>query len=136
MRLVHRSPAPAATRSGPRPRLALAIGIGVLTAVLLTIVLSVDLLPRVYDVKEGDVAAVAIKAPRKITYVSQVRTRQARDAAATQVPPVIELNRDVISQSTRGLADLIQAINVVRADRTRPALDDRTRAIAGLITPS
>src|SRR5207302_2815434 len=99
-------------------------------------VLSVDLLPRVYDVKEGDVAPVAIKAPRKISFVSQIRTRQARDAAAAQVPPVIELSRDVISQQTRGLADLIQAINVVRGDRTRPALDDRTRAIAGLITPS
>jgi len=115
---------------------ALAVVVGVVTALLLTFVLSVDLLPRVYDVKEGDVAPVAIKAPRKISFVSQIRTRQARDAAAAQVPPVIELSRDVISQQTRGLADLIQAINVVRGDRTRPALDDRTRAIAGLITPS
>jgi putative nucleotidyltransferase with HDIG domain len=136
MRLVHRSPAPAATRSGPRPRLALAIGIGILTAILLTIVLSVDLLPRVYDVKEGDVAAVAIKAPRKITYVSQVRTRQARDAAAAQVPAVIELNRDVISQQTRALADLIQAINVVRADTTRPTPAAREQALAQLTSPA
>ncbi|MBV9600390.1 MAG: HDIG domain-containing protein [Chloroflexi bacterium] len=106
-----------------------------LTAVLLTVVLSVDLLPRVYDVKEGDVAAVAIKAPRAITYISQIRTRQARDAAAAQVPPVIELNRDVIAQQTRGLADLIQAINVVRGDTTRPDLNTRQQAIAQLVTP-
>src|SRR5437868_4303235 len=102
MRLVHRTASPAATRAGHRQRVLLAAGIGVLTAVLLTVILTVDLLPRVYDLKEGDVAAVAIKAPRKITYVSQIRTRQARDSAAAQVPPVIELNRDVIAQQTRG----------------------------------
>lgn len=136
MRLVHKTASPSATRTSSRPRVALAVVVGVVTALLLTFVLSVDLLPRVYDVKEGEVAPVAIKAPRKISFVSQIRTRQARDAAAAQVPPVIELSRDIISQQTRGLADLIQAINVVRGDRTRPALDDRTRAIAGLITPS
>jgi cyclic-di-AMP phosphodiesterase PgpH len=136
MRLVHKTSSPAAARNGSRPRVALAVGVGILTAVLLTVVLSVDLLPRVYDVKEGDVAAVAIKAPRKITYVSQVRTRQARDAAAAQVPPVIELNRDVISQQTRGLADLIQAVNVVRADTTRPNPSDRQQAIAQLTSPA
>ena len=135
MRLVHRTAPSAATRTSPRPRVALAALVGLVTALLLTFVLSVDLLPRSYDVKEGDVAAVAIKAPRKISYVSQVRTRQARDAAAAQVPPVIELNRDVISQQTRGLADLIQGINVIRTDTTRPNVDDRARAISQLVTP-
>src|SRR5437588_3435527 len=135
MRLVQRTAPPAATRTSPRPRVALAALVGLGTALLLTFVLSVDLLPRVYDVKEGDVAPVAIKAPRKISYVSQVRTRQARDAAAAQVPPVVELNRDIIPQQTRGLADLIQAVNVVRADTTRPSIDDRTRAISQLLTP-
>ena len=95
MRLVHKTAPTAATRTAPRPRVAFAVGVGVLDRLLLTVALSVDLLPRVYDVKEGDVAAVAIKAPRAITYISQIRTRQARDAAAAQVPPVIELNRDV-----------------------------------------
>jgi putative nucleotidyltransferase with HDIG domain len=114
---------------------ALAIGIGFATAILLTVVLSVDLLPRVYDLKEGDVASVAIKAQRSITYVSQIRTRQARDAAAAQVPPVIELNRDVIAQQTRGLADLIQAVNVVRGDATHPNPTDKQQAISQLVTP-
>jgi putative nucleotidyltransferase with HDIG domain len=136
MRLVHKTAPQAATRSGPRPRVAFAVGVGVLTALLLTVALSVDLLPRVYDVKEGDVAAVAIKAPRAITFISQIRTRQARDAAAAQVPPVIELNRDVISQQTRGLADLIQAINVVRGDTTRPDPTTKQQAIAQLVSPT
>lgn len=135
MRLVHRSPSPAATRSSPRPRIALAVGVGLLTAILLTVALSVDLLPRVYDLKEGEVAAVAIKAPRNLTYVSQMRTRQARDAAAAQVPPIVELNRDVIAQQSRALADVIQATNVVRADTTRPALATKQLAVAQLTSP-
>src|SRR5690348_11655723 len=135
MRLVHKTAPMAATRAGPRPRLALAIGVGVLTALLVTVALSVDLLPRNYDLQEGDVAPVAIKAQRSVTYVSQIRTRQARDAAAAQVPPVIDLNRDVIAQQTRGLADLIQAINVVRGDATHPNPLDKQQAIAALVTP-
>lgn len=126
---------PAATRTSPRPRIAFGLGVGVLTALLITFALSVNLLPRVYDVREGDVAAVPIKAPRKISYISQVRTRQARDAAAANVPPVVELDRDRITQQTRGLADLMQAINVTRADPTRRNPDDRTQAISQLITP-
>ena len=111
------------------------MAVGAATALLLTVVLSVDLLPRVYEVKEGDVAAVAVKAPSKRAYVSQIRTREARDAAAALVPPVIELNRDLIVQQTRALADLIQAVNVVRGDPARRTPDDRTRAIASLTSP-
>jgi putative nucleotidyltransferase with HDIG domain len=132
---VRKSAAPAATRANPRLRVALGVAVGVVTALLLTFILSVDLLPRLYEVKEGDVAAVPIKAPRKISYVSQIRTRQARDAAAAQVPPVIELDRDRIAQQTRGLADLVQAITVARNDPTRRNPDDKTQALAALSAP-
>ena len=50
MRLVQRTAPPAATRTSPRPRVALAALVGLGTALLLTFVLSVDLLPRVYGV--------------------------------------------------------------------------------------
>jgi len=135
MRLVHNSAPPAAPRTSPRPRVALAAAVGAATAVLLTIVLSVDLLPRVFEVKEGDVAAVAVKAPSRRSYVSQIRTREAREAAAAQAPPVVELDRDLIVQQTRALADLIQAVNGVRGDPTRRTPDDRAQAIARLSSP-
>ena len=126
---------PAATRTSPRPRVLFGVMAGVVTAVLLTIALTVDVLPRVYEVKEGDVASVGIKAPNKITYTSQLRTRQARDAAAAAVQPVVELDRDRITQQTRGLADLVQAITQVRNDQTRRTPDDKQQAIAQLTTP-
>src|ERR1700736_3921481 len=136
MRLVRNSSAPsAATRTSPRPRVALGVAVGVATAVLLTVVLSVDLLPRVYELHEGDVAAVAVKALINSSYISQIRTRQARDAAAAQVPPVIELDRDLINQQTRALADLIQAVNGVRGDPTKRTPDERAQAIAALNPP-
>src|SRR5579859_2064062 len=129
MRLVHKS-APAATRINPRLRIGLGVAVGVVTALLLTIILSVDLLPRVYEVHEGDVAATTIKACCKQSYISQIRTKQARDAAVSLVPPVIELDRDRIVQQTRGLADLLQAINTARGDPSLRNLNDRALAIA------
>jgi putative nucleotidyltransferase with HDIG domain len=109
--------------------------VGVVTALLLTAILSIDLLPRVYEVRDGDVAAVPIKAPSRISFISQSRTRAARDAAAAQVPPVVELDRDRIVQQTRGLADLLQAINGVRNDQTRRTVEERAAAIAALTSP-
>jgi putative nucleotidyltransferase with HDIG domain len=105
------------------------------TALLLTAILSLDLLPRVYEVREGDVAAISIKAPYRITYISQIRTRAARDAAAAQVQPVVELDRDKIVQQTRGLSDLIQSINTVRNDPNRRSLDQKQQAIQPLTNP-
>src|SRR6266851_1266767 len=135
MRLVHKTASPAATRISARPRIALGVAVGVAAALLLTVVLSVDLLPRVYEVREGDVAAQTIKASRKQSYISQIRTKQARDTAASLVPPVIELDRDRIVLQTRGLADLLQAINTARGDPSRRNPADRAPIIAQLTTP-
>src|SRR3979411_2257404 len=134
MRLVHKTASPAATRISARPRIALAHPVGGGSAVW-SAVLSVALLPRVYEVHDGDVAATTIKACCKQTYLSQIRTKQARDTAASLVPPVIELDRDRIVQQTRGLADLLQAVNTVRGDPSRRNPADRAQVIAQLTTP-
>jgi cyclic-di-AMP phosphodiesterase PgpH len=134
--LVHKTATPAATRVSPRPKIAFGLALAAATAALLTIALSVDLLPRVYEVHEGDVAAVPIKAPRKVTYTSQVRTRAARDAAAAQVQPIYDLDRDLIAQQTRGLTDLIQAITTTRGDpNRRPGPDQLAPVLANLTVP-
>ncbi len=135
--LVHKTATSAATRSAPHARVALGLAVAVATAALLTLILSVDLLPRVYEVHEGDVASVAIKSPRpRTSFISQLRTRAARDAAAAQVQPVLDLDRELIAQQTRALTDLVQAINVARGDPTRrPAPDQLAPTIARLTTP-
>src|SRR5262249_55167372 len=80
------------------------------------------------------VAAVPIKAPRKVTYTSQVRTRAARDAAAAQVQPIYDLDRDLIAQQTRGLTDLIQAITTTRGDPNRRLGPDQLAPVLASLT--
>ena len=48
---------------------------------------------------------------------------------------MVELDRDRIVQQTRGLADLLQAINGVRNDQTKRTVEERAAAIAGLTSP-
>jgi len=118
----------------PTPRLGLALAVVVVTGLLLTLVLSLDILPRVYDLHAGDVAAVPIKAPRKASYVSQIRTKEARDQAALQVPSVVEMDHDRITQLTRGLADLVRSVTAVRAVPSR-TVEQRRDAIQALLAP-
>jgi putative nucleotidyltransferase with HDIG domain len=126
----------APVRSGPRPRVALGLLVALGTALLLSAILSIDLVPRALEVREGDVASVAIKAPRNASYISPTRTRAARDAAAAQVPLVIELDRDRVVRQARTLSELIQAINGVRNDTTsRRTPDQKTQATQQLTTP-
>jgi cyclic-di-AMP phosphodiesterase PgpH len=116
------------------PRLVPALAIAFATTVFLSLALTVNLLPRVYEVREGDVAAVTIKAPRRASYVSQLRTRDAREQAAAQVAPIVDWDSDRIAQQKRALTDLIQAISAVRNAPAR-TLDQRRDSIRQLATP-
>ncbi|MBV9359209.1 MAG: HDIG domain-containing protein [Chloroflexi bacterium] len=126
--------APPLTAGPGGPHLAWALGLVFGTALLLTLVLTVDLLPRTYELHVGDVAQADIKAPRKAAYVSQIRTREAADQAAAQVPPVVELDRNRISQLMNGLSQEIQAISSSRAVPNRTP-DQRREAIHNLLSP-
>jgi cyclic-di-AMP phosphodiesterase PgpH len=124
----------ARAESRSAPRIAPALALVAATAALLTLALSAELLPRAYEVHEGDVAAVAIKAPRKISYVSQIRTREARDQAAARVAPVVEMDRDRISTLLRGLSDTIQAITTARAVPNQTP-EQRREALRRILAP-
>ncbi len=125
-------PSRPALRPDPRALRALVIAVG--TAVLLALALSVNLLPRAYEVREGDVAPYSVRAPRKASYVSQLRTRAAREQVAAQVAPVVELDYPVIAQQRRALADLIQAVGTVRAAPYQ-GVEDRRDGIRQLLSP-
>lgn len=133
-RLSAQSNADSGRHAQTTPRIGPALAVVVATALLLTLLLSIELLPRVYEVHVGDVAAVAIKAPRKASYVSQIRTKEARDQAAIQVPPVLEIDHDRVTQLTRGLAELIQAITTARAAPNR-TIEGRRDAIQQAAMP-
>lgn len=124
-------PSRPASQLARRTPLVTALGIAAATVLLLTLALTLNLLPRSYEVREGDVATYSIFAPRKTSYVSALRTRAAREQAAAAVPPITELDQNQIAQQRRALADLLQAIGAARNVPNR-SLDQRRDAIRQL----
>ena len=68
-----------------------AIVLGVLLAAVISAVLLVDLLPSNRVILEaGDVSREDILAPRDLSYDSELRTKQAQDAAAASVQEIFD----------------------------------------------
>jgi cyclic-di-AMP phosphodiesterase PgpH len=104
------------------------------TIVVLGLVLfSNILLPRVNEYREGEVSQSNVKAPKKLTFVSQVRTRAERDRAAAAVPDVLDIDFNSMSRQRSALSALLQSISSVRAANPQP--DQRREAIRRLANP-
>lgn len=70
-----------------------------------------------FNLKVGDVSPVDIRAPRKLSYVSEVLTKEARDRAAASVPNYYLPPDPSILRSQIALAqNLLDYISTVRAD--------------------
>lgn len=112
------------------------LGHGALFALLTTLALSVllvaNLLPRVYEYNEGEVSQTNVKSPRKLSFVSQVRTKAERDRAAAAVPEALEIDVKLIERQRQSLSALLQSISAARA--TTPP-DRRAEAIRRLGNP-
>ena len=54
----------------------------------LTLILTFQLLPSRYELKEGEVSRDSIKSPSQVSFISQVLTKQERDRAELQVADV------------------------------------------------
>ncbi len=59
-----------------------------LLGITLTAILTFQLLPSHYDLRDGEVAREPIKSPSQVTFISQVLTKQERDRAEAQVSEV------------------------------------------------
>lgn len=82
-------------------------------------ILYFDLLPtnQAVSLSAGDVAPQDILAPRPVTYVSQVLTREANEAAAKAVPDVYDPpDARVARQQVERLRASLEFIDTVRAD--------------------
>ncbi len=73
----------------------------------LTAILAIDDLPRAYDLKVGDSAVQAIRAPRTVTYTSAVLTQAAREAASSKVPPQYDYEPDAAASLASRLLDTL-----------------------------
>jgi putative nucleotidyltransferase with HDIG domain len=103
------------------------------TTLALSFLLAANLLPRVYEYREGEVSQTNVKSPRKLTYVSQVRTRAERDRAAAAVQDVLEIDIGLMARQQQALRALLQSISSTRASLPP---DQRREAIRRLTTPT
>ncbi len=106
---------------------------GALLGAVLGIILAVPLSPAA-AITEGQPSPVTIDAPQAITYESEVRTRQAQEAAedaADNIAPIID--PDVQPQQRANMLHLFQRVGDVRADDSLSQAQ-RAAAIAGLGT--
>jgi cyclic-di-AMP phosphodiesterase PgpH len=130
-------PRPRSTRRPDQPtgqQLLRGLSVALGTAAALSILVLANLLPRVYEYREGDVSQVNIKSPKKLTYVSQVRTKAERDRAAASVPEILQVDPNVLAQQRRGLSGLLSSIAAARTTTPRP--ETRREAIRPLANPA
>jgi cyclic-di-AMP phosphodiesterase PgpH len=111
-----------------------AVTFGLLVGIVIWALLSVNLLPRAYEVREGDVSETNIRSARRLTYTSQVRTKAERDRAIAAVDEVFEIDPAIVQRERAGLNSLLQGIS---AARNAPGLtpDQREAQIARLGQP-
>jgi putative nucleotidyltransferase with HDIG domain len=109
-----------AARFTRRDAVRLAIAASLLVAVL-TAILSVDILPPGVAAGEGDVARVAVIAPRSAEFESAIRTQAAREQAAQAVAPQYTYTPDD--------GDLAAARQVAALDRLLEPVDAAFNAV-------
>ncbi|TAK27567.1 MAG: HDIG domain-containing protein [Chloroflexota bacterium] len=95
-----------------------------LLTLLLTSVVSFQLLPSRFQLREGEVSPETIKAPERETYISELRTREERDQAAARVPEIIRYDSSIAVAQVGKLADILRRLTVVR-ENTTMSLDQK-----------
>ncbi len=80
------------------------------------VALNWQLIPGRPPLTAGDTATESVRASRRATYVSQSRTRAARDAAAAQVTNAYDFDSNLLRQLRGRAADLLRSVSAIRSD--------------------
>ncbi|HHY92448.1 MAG TPA: HDIG domain-containing protein, partial [Firmicutes bacterium] len=91
------------------------LGVGLVTFALLTVLVSLQWLPRRLHVEEGKPAPDTISAPKTITYIDEAKTAELRDNAAQLVEPVYDPDISVLKASLDQLQEALSVVRTVRA---------------------
>lgn len=110
-------------------RLMLLFLFGAAVFVASVLILNWQAVPGGQALKEGEVAPETLKAPRRATFVSLIRTRQARDQAAAQVANVFDYDSNLLRQLRGRAADLLRSISAIRADTSTPVEQRRQQIV-------
>lgn len=103
--------------------------------VAFTAILTLDLFPSQVQLSEGEVARQNIRAPKRIIYISQIKTKEVRDRAAAAVPDVYDYDPGLAQNQKLKVVSLCQYITDVRSESVSTLVQKRDR-LAGLTEPS
>ena len=111
------------------------VGVFALSLVaLLSLILTFQFLPSRYDLREGDISVYTLKSPQKVVYVSQIRTREAKQAAATDVPDEYALSPNVADLQRQRAVQVLSRISEIRFSvATLEAKRDSVNKISDLV---
>lgn len=93
-------------------------GLGLLLVAI--VALNWQLVPGNTPVVTGTSAPETVRAPRRVTFISQSRTRVLRDQAAAQVAQVSDYDSNILRQLRGRAADQLRSISAIRADGAAP----------------
>lgn len=85
-------------------------------ALAITIILSFQFLPGQVHLNEGEVARQNVRSPQRVTYVSQIKTKDARDKAIQAVADVYDYDPGLGQQQRARAASACQAVTTIRYD--------------------
>lgn len=106
----------------------LLFGLALFAGLVLT--LTIQFLPSRYQLNEGDVCPYDIPSPVKVSYVSAIRTQEARDQAVAAVPDLYTYDSSLGAQQVRKAADALRRIEEVRGQAG--ALSSKREAIKSI----
>ena len=86
-----------------------------LTAAL-TLIMAFQFIPGQVQISEGEVAKQNIRAPQRISYVSPIRTKEAKDKAVLAVADVYDYDPRLVQQQKTLAAAACQAITDIHQD--------------------
>ncbi|MDP3047695.1 MAG: HDIG domain-containing protein [Chloroflexota bacterium] len=95
--------------------------------VALTFILAFQFIPGQVQISEGEVAKQNIRAPQKISYVSQIKTREAKDKALLAIADVYDYDPSLAQQQKAKATTACQAITTIRYDFQSTADQKRDR---------
>ena len=101
---------------------------------LLSLILTFQFLPSRYDLREGDISVYTLKSPQQVVYVSQNRTREAKQAASAAVPDAYAFNATVADLQRQRAVQVLSRISEIRlSTATLEAKRDAVNKISDLV---
>lgn len=105
----------------------LALGVG--TVLVLSLLLSIHLLPDKVSLRVGDISPVEIRAHRTVRYVDTVETSRLRESAAERSEKVYKVAPRATSEAGESVSNVFDILRRARVEEEMPLLSAKTKFV-------